>query len=159
MVLSSPVLFLWILSSNPAAETHDTFLKIWAVPRMADNCALPKISGRLNLPFPAFVYPEIVRSAPVTMGNTVTLLALRILLISRARFWYFSYPVVRIFWSAGAAMPIIIHSCVSLCTTVISGRFCFIRLSVKIVMSQVILTSLFSATGKGWWSYHLSLPL
>ena len=62
------------------------------------------------------------------MGNTVTLLALRILLISRARFWYFSSWVVRIFWSAGTSMSIIVHSCVSLCTTVISGRLCFIRL-------------------------------
>ena len=37
------------LSNNPTAWRHHTFRKIWAVPRMADNCALPKISGRLNL--------------------------------------------------------------------------------------------------------------
>ena len=36
----------------------------------------------------------------------------------------------------------------SLCTTVRSGRLCFSCLSVKIVISQVILTSLYSATGK-----------
>ena len=39
---------------------HNNFRKIWAAPRMADNCALPKISGRLNLPYQAFALPEIV---------------------------------------------------------------------------------------------------
>ena len=43
--------------------------KMW----MADNCGLPKISGRLNLPYQAFAFPEIVPSAPITMDITVTL--------------------------------------------------------------------------------------
>ena len=51
---------------------------------MADNFALPKISGTFNLPFQAFAFPEIVPSAAITMGITVTLVALWILLISRA---------------------------------------------------------------------------
>ena len=49
---------------------------------MADNCALPKISGRLNLLYQAFAFTEIVPSAPNKMGITVTLVALWILLIS-----------------------------------------------------------------------------
>ena len=49
---------------------------------MADNCLLPKIPGRLNLPYQAFAFTEIVPSAPNTMGITVTLVALWILLIS-----------------------------------------------------------------------------
>ena len=52
---------------------------------MFDNCALPKIYGKLNLPYQAFAFPEIVPSASIRMGITVTLLALWILLISRSR--------------------------------------------------------------------------
>lgn len=59
----------------------------------------------------------------------------------------------RYFWSAGTVMSIGVHSFVSLYTTLMSGRLCSSWWSVKIVMSQVILTSLFSSTGKGWWSY------
>ena len=58
---------------------------IWAVPRMADNCAFPKIFGRLNLPYQAFAFPEIVPSEPMMMGFIVTLVALWFLLISWAR--------------------------------------------------------------------------
>ena len=113
---------------------------IWAVPSMADNCALPKISASLNLPYQAFPFPEIVPSAPITMGITFTLVVLLILLISRAWCLYFSIfssSLVRTFWSAGTAMSIIVYSCVSLRTTVITGRLCLSRLSVKIVISQV----------------------
>ena len=49
---------------------------------MADNCALPKISGRLNVPYQAFAFTEMVLSAPNTMGINVTLVPLWILLIS-----------------------------------------------------------------------------
>ena len=94
----------------------------------------PKICGKLNLPYQAFAFPEINPSASFRMGITVTLVPLWILLISRSKSWYlstFSSQVVsRIFWSAGTAMSIIVHSCVSLCTTVISGRLRFSRLSV-----------------------------
>ena len=37
-----------VSAANPQLRDDN---KIWAVPRMADNCALPKISGRLNLPY------------------------------------------------------------------------------------------------------------
>ena len=47
---------------------------------MAANCAFPKIFGRLNLPYQAFAFPEIVSSVPITMGFTVTLVALWIFL-------------------------------------------------------------------------------
>ena len=50
--------------------------KIWAVPRMADNCALPKICGKLNLPYQAFAFPEIVPSASFRMGITVNIVTL-----------------------------------------------------------------------------------
>ena len=87
------------LRSNPAAYRHNTYRKIWAVPRMASNCAFPKIFGSLNLPYQAFAFPEIVPSEPITMGFIVTLVALWFLLISWARSWYlstFSCSVVRI---------------------------------------------------------------
>ena len=91
IVWSSPVLFSQsCLSSNPAAYRHNTFRKIWAVPRMAGNCAFPKIFGRLNLPYQAFAFPEIVSSVPITMGFIVALVALGIFFISCARCLYFS---------------------------------------------------------------------
>ena len=68
------------LSGNPAAYIHNTFSKIWAVP---DNCAFPKIFGRLNLPYQAFAFPEIVPSGKITVGFTVTLVALWIPFIFR----------------------------------------------------------------------------
>ena len=49
---------------------------------MADNCALAKISCRLNLPYQAFAFTEIVPSAPIAMDITVTLVVLWILLNS-----------------------------------------------------------------------------
>ena len=132
MAWSSPVASF---GDSAILELRDnTFRKICAVPRMADNCALLKICGKLNLPYQAFAFSEIVPSASFRMGITVTLVPLWILLISRSRSWYlstFSSQVVsRISWSAGTAMSIIVHSCVSLCTTVISGRLRFSRLSV-----------------------------
>ena len=50
---------------------------------MADNCALLKMSGRVNLPYQAFAFFKIVPSTPITMvfTITVTLVALWILLI------------------------------------------------------------------------------
>ena len=57
---------------------------MWAVKRVTDNCSLPKISGKLNLPYKTFAFPEILPSAPIPMGIPVTLVALWILLISRA---------------------------------------------------------------------------
>ena len=70
------------LSGNPSAYRHNTFSKIWAVP---DNCAFPKIFGRLNLPYQVFAFPEIVPSGKITVGFTVTLVTLWIPFISLAR--------------------------------------------------------------------------
>ena len=44
----------------------------------------------VNLPSQAFAIFEIVSSAPITMGITITFMALWILLILSARFWYLS---------------------------------------------------------------------
>ena len=50
-----------------------------------------KISGRISLPYQTlFAFLEIIASPPITMGVSVILLALWILLISRARSWCFS---------------------------------------------------------------------
>ena len=35
---------------------------------MADNCTLPKTSGRLNIPYQAFAFFKRVPSAPITVG-------------------------------------------------------------------------------------------
>ena len=48
------------------------------------HSALPKMSGILNLPYKAYAFLEIVQSAPITMGFNFTLVALWILLVSRA---------------------------------------------------------------------------
>ena len=40
---------------------------------MSDNCALPKMPGRPNLPYQAFSFFDVVLSAPITTGITVTL--------------------------------------------------------------------------------------
>ena len=61
---------------------------MWAVPRMADNWTLPKMSGRLNLPYQSFAFLEIVPGAPMTMGITATFVAPWTLLSSSARSWY-----------------------------------------------------------------------
>lgn len=100
---------------------------------------------------------EIVQSAPIT---NFTLVALWIFLVSRARSCCLSSvssSVASILWCAGLAMSISVHSIVSLRTTVILDRLYFSRLSVEKVISQVILTSLFSASGKGWRLYPLSV--
>lgn len=125
-----------------------------------NHSALPKMSGRLNLPYQAYAFFGIVQGAPITMGINFTLVALWILLVSRARSWYLSTissSVASILWCAGSAMSIRVHSRVSLHTTLISYRLYFSRLSVKKVISQFILTSLFSESGKGWRLYYLSV--
>ena len=40
---------------------------------MADNCKLPKISGRLNLPYQAFAFPKIVPSAPIKIDMLIAM--------------------------------------------------------------------------------------
>ena len=51
---------------------------------MADNCALPKMAGRLNFPYQAIAFLEIASSRLIKKGITVTLKTLWRLLISRA---------------------------------------------------------------------------
>ena len=48
-----------------------------AVPRMADDSALPKISGRHNFTHQTFPFREIVPSAPIGMGITFSLVVFR----------------------------------------------------------------------------------
>ena len=53
----------------PQQLLRDTAL---SAPGIADNCALPKKSGRLNFPYQAFAFLETVPSAPMTMGINIT---------------------------------------------------------------------------------------
>lgn len=78
------------------------------------HSALPKMSGKLNLPYKAYAFLEIVQSAPITMGFNFTLVALWILLFSRARSWYLSSvssSVASILWCASLAFSISVHPC------------------------------------------------
>ena len=78
-------------------------------------------------------FPQLSHYSPITIGITVTFDALWILLISNARSWYLSTflsSVLMMFWSAGTAMSISVHSRVYFCTRVIYGRLWFSFLSV-----------------------------
>ena len=135
IILFSSRLFLGLLSHDSAASR-----KMWAVPRMANNCARPKLSGRLNLPYQAFFI--LGDSVPITMGSTVTFVTMDSFTFES---WYlstFSPSVVRIFWSTWPSYVNVCHFCVALCTTVISGQLCISSLSVKTLLSQIILLSL-----------------
>ena len=87
--LSSPLMFFWVFfvmfQLLLAAQKHSTFHNMKAVPRMADNCALPTMSGIFNFSCQDFAFFDIVPSAPMTIGITVTFDALWILVISSAR--------------------------------------------------------------------------
>ena len=134
----------------PTAQRYNTWRNRWAFPRMADNCTLPMISGTPSLSYKVLALFDMLPRAPITIDITVTFEVPWILLISNARSWYFSTfssSVLMMFWSAGTAMSIRVHFCVSLCTRVISGRLCF---NTCLCRSQVTRTSPFSATGKGW---------
>ena len=122
IILFSSRLFLGLLSHDSAASR-----KMWAVPRMANNCARPKLSGRLNLPYQAFFI--LGDSVPITMGSTVTFVTMDSFTFES---WYlstFSPSVVRIFWSTWPSYVNVCHFCVALCTTVISGQLCISSLS------------------------------
>lgn len=100
---------------------------------MADSCTLPKMSGRSICSNQGFAFFEVVPSATITVAIIATFGTLRTLFISKARSWYlsiFSSSVVVIFWSADTAMFISVHSCLSLCTAVISDQLCFSCLCV-----------------------------
>ena len=93
---------------------------------MADDCVLPTMSGISNFLSQDLAFLETIPSVPITIGITVTLDALWILLISSAISWClstFSSSILMMFWSAGTAMSISVHSCVSFRTRVISGRY------------------------------------
>lgn len=59
----SYLMFLRVLSvmsqQPPAAEKYNTLHKMWALPRMADNHALLKVSGISDLPYQVFAFCEI----------------------------------------------------------------------------------------------------
>ena len=71
--------FFWEFSAMSQQQYHRD---ITLSARLADNCPLPKASGTLNLSYHAFVFFEVVPSTPITVGITVTLVALWILLRS-----------------------------------------------------------------------------
>ena len=56
----------------PAAQKYSTFHNMWVVSRMADNCALPMMSGIFNFSCQDFALFDIVPSAPMMIGITVT---------------------------------------------------------------------------------------
>ena len=89
IVRFSPVLLGLLCNCHVSAtsrslETQD-FLNMRAVPRMGDNCVLPTMSGMSNFACQDLAFLETVPSVPITIGITVTLDALWILLISNAR--------------------------------------------------------------------------
>lgn len=107
-----------------------------------------KNARQTDPPIPGLTFFEIVPSASITMAMTVFFVVLWILLTSSARFWYLST-----FSSSLQRILVRWQNYVNKCplvgvlnTTVISCRLYFSHFSVKMVISQVILTSLFSAT-------------
>ena len=126
---------------------------------MADNCALPKMAGRLNFPYQAIAFFEIVSSTLIKKGITATLKTLWHLLISRAGSWYFftfSTSVVRIFSFPGTAMSISVHSCKYV--FMYNSRIWTIVLQLLVHKdSHIPSYPHFSilCNWQGWWSYHL----
>ena len=126
---------------------------------MADNCALPKMAGRLNFPYQAIAFFEIVSSTLIKKGITATLKTLCHLLISRAGSWYFftfSTSVVRIFSFTGTAMSISVHSCNYV--FMYNSRIWTIVLQLLVCKdSHIPSYPHFSilCNWQGWWSYHL----
>ena len=51
----------------PVAQTQNTFGSRWAVPRMADNCTLPRSSGTSSLPNQVSAPFAMLPKAPITM--------------------------------------------------------------------------------------------
>ena len=107
----------------------------WAVLRLADNCTFPMQSGTPILRYQVFAHFDMLPRAPITISTRVTFGAPWLLQISNVCSWYFSTfsssVLVMHFWSAGTAMPITVHLCVSLCTRIISGRLYFSTLLVS----------------------------
>ena len=126
---------------------------------MADNCALPKMASRLNFPYQAMAFFEIVSSTLIKKGITATLKTLWRLLISRAGSWYFftfSTSVVRIFSFPGTAMSISVHSCNYV--FMYNSRIWTIVLQLLVRKdSHIPSYPHFSilCNWQGWWSYHL----
>ena len=145
----------------PTAQRYNTLRNRWAFPRMADNCTLPMISGTPSLSYKVLALFDMLPRAPITIGITVTFEVPWILLISNAISWYFSTfssSVLMMFWSAGTAMSIRVHFCVSLCTRVITGRLCFNTcLCRKSCPRWLVLLHFLQLVRVEWWSYHLSV--
>ena len=108
--------------------------------------------------FPCPCSLNIVPTAPVTMGMTLTFEALFMRLTSNASSWYlsiFSFCVFMVFWSADTAISIKIRSFSCFSRTVISGLLSFNFFSVQAVMSYVSFTLSFYLISKDWRLYHL----
>ena len=130
--------FGWVIYAMsqllPQLRVFNTFLNTWAVPSMADSCALPD-----NIRYVQLLTPDLYifgRSFQVRQSQMGWLSLLRpgayVRLqrpvpdsASTSQFSVFSK-----FWSTGTAISTIIHSWLSLHTRVMSGRLCWRFLSV-----------------------------
>ena len=139
------------------AWRRNSFRSRWAVPRMVDNWTLPRRSGTFCLTNQVFAPFDMLKRAPITIGIIMTSEAPWTLLISNASSWYFSTfsSVLMMYWPAGTAMSISVH----FFAFMHKGNIYPIMLQHFVCMSQVILTSPFSAIGQGSWLYHLWVQL
>ena len=143
----------WITWKIPYVSAASRSLETQPLSAIYEQCqgwltTVQKNARHTDPLIPGLAFFEIVRSASITMAMTVFFVFLWILLTSSAKSWYlstFSSSLQRILvrWQNYVdKCPLVgvLH------TTVISSRLCFSSFSVKMVISQVILTSLFSAT-------------
>ena len=109
----------------PLAQKYNTSLRKYAVPSIANVCALPMMTGIPRSFCHALASLHINANAPKTITMTLNLMYALYLNISS---WYlstFSFCVFKMFWSAGTAISIKIHSMSSFSKSVMSGLFCF----------------------------------
>lgn len=142
----------WITWKIPYASAASRSLETHP-PSQYEQCqgwltTMQKNAKQTDPPIPGLAFFEIVPSASITMAVTVFFVVLWILLTSSARSWYLST-----FSSSLQRILVLWQNYVDKCpfvgvlnTKVISSWLCFSRFSVKMVISQVILTSLFFAT-------------
>ena len=100
----------------------------------------------------------IAPSAPMITGIFSVLMPhIRLVSISKSLYLdSFSVTFTDVFLSDGTAMSINFQVFVLWCLIIISGLLAVIFLSVCIGMSHNIVTSSFSVTVSGSWSYHFS---
>ena len=144
---------LWITWKIPYASAASRSLETHPPSTIYEQCqgwltTMQKNARQTDPPIPGLAFFEIVPSASITMAMTVFFVVLWILLTSSARSWYLST-----FSSSLQRILVLWQNYVDKCpfvgvlnTKVISSWLCFSRFSVKMVISQVILTSLFFAT-------------